>query len=453
MATAPTPNNTKTPNSSVKWGAIFIIFLMLLSGVAVFFGSQSATNQPTNPTDTTQTPLEQFSADDVSGTMVEIFNTAIVGGQTSDGDKTIFDEQLQSIPGVESVTSQFSPLNADGSVTYIANLNLSSSVDRAAFADAVYALDLFDSPEVYFQASVQVSAEHEVKNSKGQLTRITLPNTQIQAIVSSLTQKGDTINGTLAATFQGTKLVSAHLLETQNITASPSQISFSGEYPIKSLKAGLLVRGELDYFPGLSSENLSGEVAAINGVSSVAVPFLPFVNNTVFAEFKDASMFSSDLNSYFATHPESFESFSLTPIGFSVNLKNINFAEAKDLLSMKINEITSSNAVLSFTAPRTQFLIDANTTTASNSNTATRIQDYFESLDANAKIDIYQQGFFTIDSLTPPDTNIIYSIPNGEVSMAILPGRQVGDIIKGRIYATTSRGEISFPSGEEVIED
>ena len=442
---------TKTTNSTVKWGAIFIIVLMLLSGVAVFFGSQSAT-QPT-PNDTTPQNTEQYTAEDVSGTIIEVFDTAIVVGQTSDGDKTEIDALIQAIPNIVNFTSEFSPLQQDGGVTYIANITLSANTDHISFADSVIQLDLFETPYVYFQGSAQVETEHQVMNSKNQLTRIELPNANIQAIVTPITQKGDAITGHFEAAFQGTKLVHANLVETQNVTASPNAISFSGNYLLKSLQPGLLIRGEIDFYPGLSSELLNQELSDIEGVSGVSIPFLPYVNNTLFTEFNGVEVVSNDLNVFIATRPESFDSFMVTPNGFSVNLKNVNVNEAKDILTAKINEITSSNTPISFTAPRTQFLIDANTTTTANKNTSLLIKNYFEMLDVNATIDIFQQGFFAVESLTSPDSNTTYSIPTGEISSVVLPGHAVGDSIVGRIHATLSRGELIFPSGEEVTEE
>ena len=447
------PTPTKTTNSTVKWGAIFIIGLMILSGVAVFFGSQYATNQPATPPDTNPATPEQFFGTDVQGTIVEIFNTAIVGGQTSNGDKTVFDEKLQSIPGVESVTSQFSPLNQDGSVTYIANLNLSADMDHASFADAVYALELFDAPEVYFQASAQVEAEHEVKNSNEQLTRIKLPNTQIQAIVSPLTRKGDIIIGSLAATFQGTKLVSAYLLETQNVTASPTPISFSGSFPIHTLNPSLAVTGMLDYYPGLSLESLSGDVDAIPGVSGVSVPFFPSVSKTLEVQFSDANTHTNDLNAFVTTHPESFDSFALSTSGFSVNLTNASVNEARVLLSTKINELTASNTLLSFTAPRTQFLIDANTSDNSNADIALLIQNYFNALDANASIEVYQNGTVSAESISSPDSNAVFPVPFGEIEVSVFPGHDVNDLVNVFINSIALRGELAYINGVETREE
>ncbi len=446
--TAPT---TKTTNSTVKWGALFIIVLMLLSGVAVFFGSQTAT-QPT-PNDTTPQNVEQFTGEDVQGTIVEVFSSAIVGGQTSDGDKTEIDALLQTISGVQSITSQFSPLQQDGSVTYIANLTLSVDVDRAAFAEDVLALELFDAPEIYFQASVQVESEHEVLNSKGQLTRITLPSSQIQSIVSPLTTKGDVISGTLAATFQGTKMVSAYLLETQNITASPTPISFSGEYSIQSLTPTLSITGEVDYFPGLSAESLSGDVESIAGVSGVTVPYFPAVDNTLLVEYSDINRLASDLNTFVSTHPESFDTFTRTTSGFSVRLTNATVSEAKTLLSQKINELSASNILLSFTAPRTQFLIDANTLDASNEDVSLLVENYFDSLDANASIEVYQNGTISASAITAPDTGESYSVSSGAIDVSVSPGHDVNDIITIYINAIALRGELVYVNGVETPEN
>lgn len=441
-------NSNPTNNPTIKWGAIFIIALMLLSGVAVFIGSQNPST-PTNTSNQTPENVEQYSAEDVSGTIAEVFNTAIVGGKTSDGDKTVIDSRIKTIPGVESISSQFSPLSSDGSVTYIANLTLSSSTDHAQFADAVTQLELFDSPEVYFQASAQVEKEHEVLNAKGQLTRITLPNVQIQAIVSPLTIKGDSITGSLAAAFDGTKLVSAYLLEMQNLTASPTPISLSHEYPIQTLHASLSITGTLDYYPGLSSDSISSGINSLPSVSGVAVPFFPAVNTTLFVDYPDANTISSDLNAFVQNNPQSFDSFSLFPNGFSVGLTNTRVNAAKELLSTKVNELTSSNAALSFTPPRTQFLLDVNTTTPSTTLLASAIENYFNALDANADVQVYQNGIVSAQTLSPFDSNVSYAVPNNEISVALTPGHSVGDLVNVLINAIALRGELVYVNGVE----
>lgn len=438
-------------NSTVKWGAMFIIGLMLLSGVAVFFGSQTTSQNPTTP----NTPLqnESFFAEEVQGTIVEVFNTAVVGGQTSDGDKTEIDELLQSLPGVERISSQFSDLSGVGSVTYIANITLATGTDREAFAEAVYALDLFDNPEVYFQASAQVEQEQEVLNSNQQLTRITLPKAQIQAIALPLTQKGDIISGSLAATFNGTNLVSAYILETQNVTASPTPISLSGEYSISTLQPSLAVAGMVDYYPGLSAEQLINEVNELPGVTSTTAPFFPAVNNVLSVEWADSNTWTNDLNTFVSSRPESFSGFFSISNGFAVQLNQVNVNEAKALLENKVNELTASNIVLSFTPPRTQFLLDVNTSSVTNASTAAAISDYFVSVDANSTLEIYQDGTIVVETVSAPDSNAVFAVPNATIPVSVLPGHAEGDVVRLLINAIALRGEIAYITGVESAEE
>lgn len=444
-------SETNQSNSTVKWGALFIIGLMLLSGVAVFIGSQTTAQNPNTPN--TPLPNESFFAEEVQGTIVEVFNTAVVGGQTSEGDKTEIDELLQSIPGVERISSQFSELSGAGSVTYIANITLAANTDRGAFAETVYELNLFDNPEVYFQASAQVSQEQEVLNSKQQLTRITLPNAQIQAIALPLTQKGDIISGSLAATFNGTNLVSAYILETQNVTASPTPISLSGEYSISTLQPSLAVAGMVDYYPGLSSEQVVGDVRALPGVASVSAPFFPSVNNVLSVTWTDANAWTNDLNTFVSTRPESFSAFYTIPNGFAVQLNQVNVSEAKALLESKVNELTASNIILSFAPPRTQFLLDVNTSSVNNTPVSSAIDAYFSSLDANASLEIYQDGTISSASIASPDTNTLFAVPNSTIPVSVFPGHAEGDVVKLLINAIALRGEIAYITGVESAEE
>ncbi len=442
-------NTNPSNNPTIKWGALFIIGLMLLSGVAVFFGSQSPSSNNSTNTNNTNQPVEQYFSEDVSGTIVQVFNTAIVGGQTKEGDKISLDEKLSSLSGVESITSQFSPLNEDGSVTYIANLTLNADIDHASFAQSVIDLSLFDSPEVYFQASAQVEQEQEVYNSKQQLTRINLPNAQIQAIVSPNTLAGDSITGSLAAAFQGTQLVTAYVLETQNLTASPTPISLTQAFPIQSLQPSLSAVGMVDYFPGLSKELISADIGSLANVESVSIPFFPSVNNQLQARFADANALTNDVNAFVSAKPESFNAFFATPDGFVVGLNQINVNEAKVLLTDYINTLNTSNTIIDFTPPRTQFLIDVNTLNVNNASVATAMENYFASLDANASVDVYQNGFVSAESLSTADASQTYPLDNNSFSVAVWPGHQFGDMPSIVVNAIALRGKIVYVNGVE----
>jgi hypothetical protein len=173
------------------------------------------------------------------------------------------------------------------------------------------------------------------------------------------------------------------------------------------------------------------------------------VNITLFVDYHDANVFSSDLNTFVQNNPQSFESFSLFPNGFSVKLTNTRVNDATELLSTKVNELTSSNVALSFTPPRTQFLLDVNTLNASTVTLASAIENYFNTLDANASVQIYQNGTVFAQTLSPFDSNVSYTVPNSEISVALTPGHSVGDVVKILINAIALRGEIVYVNGVE----
>ena len=439
--------STTPKSSSIKWGAILIIALMLLSGVAVFVGSQSATQEPT---DTTTTEFHQYTAEEVQGTILEVFSSAIVAGDVIETDKTVIDAAIQDIENVESVSSQFAQISTTaGDRTYIANVKLKDGADKAVFVDAVNMLEYFSIPEIYFDGSIQVEADHEVLNEDNQLTRITLPITQIPAIVFAQTEQGDVITGTLAAAFQGTNMVNAYVLESQNLTASPTPISFSKEYEIVQLLPSLSVAGTVEYYPGFSAESLISDIEDLPGVEGVTIPFFPTVNNTLNVDYADANTITAELQAYVQTHAESFTTFTPYNGGFSVGLNQVNASEAKVLLTDEIGALTFQNPVVVFDAPINQFLIDMNTLSVVNGAVATALESYFASLDANASVEVYQNGFVSAETISTNDNTQTFTVPNSVISVSLSPGHSVGQSVLILVNAIALRGELAYVNGVE----
>lgn len=450
MADNPTP--IKKVDPTVKWGALFVIALMLLSAVAVYFGSQSVDNTTNPPNPNAQSEgISVFTADDIQGTVTDVFQSAVVGGTTPLSDKTILDEALNQVAGVQSLTSQFINLNsADNTLTYKADVTLNEGVNHEAFMQDVQALNLFTAPEVYFQAAVQVPSAIDAVDSANNPQSITLPNPQIQGFVTGSTLKGDKISGNLQAGFQGVQYVNAYLIETQNLSASPTPLVFSEQYTLTHLEPVLTLAGSVNYYPALSAESLQTGIAGVQGVTGVNTPIIPQLNNTLIITLDEADAAAGDVNALVLAHPDQFTDVQLVESGLRVGLKNITLTEAKSLLTETIQQALLTTAPIDFTDPVTQFLVDVNADSLNTQPITEKLKVYFTNLNANANVDVYQKGSTDLNALVLPDTNEAFPLANGVLPVSVFPGHAVGDVISFDVTAIAVRDKLEYVNAAEA---
>lgn len=444
METTPKPG----PSMSMKVGAALIIAIMLFSGAAVFFASQSNNSDTTDPN--TQNPtLTTYLAEEVTGKVTQVFPSVIVGGNTTSGDKSVIDEELAKLPGVTKLESQFTQLDSGSSqLTYLANIELSSLDDKESFLDALSTVTTISNPEVYFQASVQVPATLTGKSQANETKTFTLPQTTIQAIVSTQTSVNNDISGTVSVTYSGDQLASAYMVEAQNVSLTPTPVSLSGTYALSGLQNRYSIAGTLSYVPDLNGDVLQKEIGMISGVSSVDEPIIPFIDNTLVLTFTDANSFVDDVNDYIQLHADEYQSVSGYNNTLSVDLGHVTLVQAKTALASAIDNAASTNVEIEFQDPVTQFLIDVNVSATNPAPTTAALKDYFTNLGAS--VDIYQNGSVALAEIVAPDTNTTYAVPDGAMPVVVTPGHSIGDMILIQISAIALSGELSYINGVEV---
>jgi len=436
------------PSMAMRVGAGLIILLMLLSGAAVFLASQSS---PTNPdTPNPEAPnLKTYIAQDVKGKITLILPSAIVGGNTTTTDKSVIDEALGKLPGVKSIESRYTELAAGSStLTYLANVQLSSIEDKDSFAEAMSTFTLLESPEVYFQASVSIPNKLVGVTQSNESKDITLTQTTIQAIVSPQTQKDHDVSGAVSVTYQGETLVSVYLLENQNLSLTPSPISLTGEYVVSSLSDKYSIAGTWSYLPSFDAQKMKTDIESISGIIFVDEPIIPFVDNMLSLSFSDANAYLEDVNAFIQLNPDQFLSVSGFNNTLNVELGNISLAQAKIDIQSAIESVAATNVEMVFQDPLTQFLVDVNIPIAKETQAQAALMEYFDSLDAN--VDIYQNGQIDLSTITDPDTNVVYDVPNGLVPVVVKPGHVVGDSVLIQISAIAQNGILSYINGVEM---
>lgn len=445
----PSPAPAKPgPSMAMRVGAGLIILLMLLSGAAVFLASQTNTTNPDSPTPDAPN-LKTYIAQDVKGKITLILPSAIVGGNTTITDKSVLDEALGNLPGVKSIESRYTELATGGSeLTYLANIQLSSIEDTDAFTEAMSAFTLLETPEVYFQASVSVPQKLVGVSQSNESKDITLTQTTIQAIVSPQTQKDHEVSGAVSITYQGETLVSVYMLENQNLSLTPTPISLTDEYGISSLSDKYSIAGTWSYIPSFDAQALKAGMEAIPGILFVDEPIIPYIDNLLSLDFVDANMYVEDVNAYAQLHPDQFLSVSGFNNTLNIELGTISLAQAKMDLQSVVESAAATNVEITFQDPLTQFLVDVNIPIANEATAQVALQEYFTSIGAN--VDIYQNGQIELSTITDPDTNTVYDVPNGMVPVVVKPGHAVGDSVWMQISAIAQNGVLTYINGVEM---
>ena len=432
----------------MRVGAGIIIALMLLSGAAVFLASQSG-NAGTDTPSPSSPDLQTFVAENVAGRVTLVLPSAIVGGTTLITDKSVLDEAVGSLPGVVSIESQFTKLDPSSSeLTYLANVSLSGLDEKDAFVEGVRSLSVLDAPEVYFQASVSVPPALTGFDSSNNEKSFTLSQTIIQGIVSPQTEESHDVEGAVSVTFQGELIVSAYLIETQNVSLTPQPISITQGYSLSALQDRFSVAGTWTYIPSFDADAFQESLSSITGVVGVDPPIIPYVDTLLSLQFGDANSFVDDLNAYAEMHPLQFGSVSAYGDTLNVELGDIALEQAKMDLQTLIDSSASTNVAIVFQEPLTQFLVDVNVSSTGTSEALAGLESFFISQDM--EVDIYQNGHILLDSIMDPDTNQSFAVPNGLIPVVVKPGHGAGDTVLLQISAVVQGGILTYINGVEM---
>ncbi|MDP2666822.1 MAG: hypothetical protein Q8P05_04985 [Candidatus Diapherotrites archaeon] len=444
----PPKENVESFWNPMRIGAAVIILLMLLSGVAVFIGSQQVAPGDDNPIARGTTV---YIAEEVEAVVLQTFPSMIVAGQTSEPDKTQLDAPLQVIPGVVSLTSQYTQSNpTTGEWTYRADIVLTADADKQAIVSAVQGLGLFNTPEIYFQALVRVPTSLDTVDLEGNPRSLTLPSAQIEGLVSPFSQVGDNIAGGIIIFFQDGSFFGATMVESQNITRAPQPFLAEIEGEVLALQPTLSVTGTIDYSPLFTQDYLNSGLRSVPGVTHVGQLLAPQVDNQLFVSFQDANALEGPLRLFVLENDFKYGNPQFFSNGFTVELRNVTVAQAKEEWREAVNAAANATVPMEFQAPLTSFLIDVNTSSEANiGQTALALEMYFAGWDANVDAQVYQSATLGAQEVFIPDYNITLPIPAGTFPGVLLPGHGVGDMVMVVVNGVLIGNEIVFLSGVE----
>ena len=449
MADTPTKSNEKSP--LIKYGALAIIALMLLSGAAVYLASSSQDNTTTDPSTTPDTtPTRSLVSNELEAKVKELFPAAVIISQSRETDKTKLDESIGKLAGVRGVQSQFTNLDFNsGNVSYLAQISLTSDANKILFIDQLFETGLLSSPEIYFQALIETPLEVQAATEDGKTEKVLLPSNQILGYVSAYTQINDTVSGALQIVMQGTQVRNAFLFESQNITQSPKPLALSVTAPILELQPKLIVTGSMEYVPGFSESDIEAAITALPQVMGVENVLIPRKDNTLLLSLSQAGTVASDVNAFVRSHAMQFNAFSQEGDVLFIGLADITPTQAKAQLQQAIEGALNTNVEIQFTVPQFQLLVDVNTSSVATAVPAQAIMDYFATLDANASIQSYQPASLSLSALN--DGNASYAIPDSKLNAYVLPGHAIGNNAMVQVSATIVRDDLIEASALEVV--
>lgn len=442
-------NTTTEKSPLIKWGAIAVIALMLLSGAAVYLASTTQDNTTTNPDDPNNGVTRTLVSNEVEATVKDLFPSAVIISQTSETDKTALDEAIGSISGVRTVQSQFTKLDFNsGAVSYLGQISLTADANKELFIDSIFETGLFSSPEIYFQALIETPIEVQAAGEDGKAETVRLPSNQVLGYTTLYTRPGDKVLGPLQIIMQGKQVVNAFLFESQNVSQSPSPLSLSITAPVVELQSKLIVTGAIHYAPNFSEGTIQSSLESIPSLSGIDNVLIPRRDNVLVVHLMQSDAVVDDVNAFVQARGTQFVSFDMDANALLVGLGNVTLADAKQLLTQAIESSLQTNVVLDFTEPQTQLLVDVNTTAQNTQQAADAIESYFLSLDANALIQSYQPGILSISSLQ--DGNASYAVPDSKLNAYLLPGHAIGNNVTVQVSATLIRNELVEASALEV---
>ena len=442
------PETQRSP--LLKWGAIAVIALMLLSGVAVYFAAQTPTDT-TDPTLPGNDPIRTLVSVEVQAKVTDLFPTAIIIGQSNRTDKSEIDSVVGEIDGVTNIQSQFTDLNINtNTVSYLGEITLAADANKDAFIDHIFESGVFVSPEIYFQGVVEIPLEVEAQTESGETETVQFPRNQIPAFVIVSTRVGDIISGPITILMQGEEIRNAYIFESLNVTQSPVPFELQVTAPITELQPHLIGTGIIHFTPSLSEEMLSAGLNALPGIESVENVFIPRRDNVLRIQMASTAGVAEDVNALVQAFPTKYTSFSFNSTTLEVGLGDITIAEAKLELRNVIESTSQTTLELSFADPEFNVFIDMNAGSSSTAAVAQQLNQYFASIDTNHGMQLYQPASVMIAALTLPDFNAPLAIPNETVQVYVLPGHALNESVLITLSGTLVQNEIVEISGLET---
>ncbi len=422
-----------------------LVALLMVGSIFALMQYQDEYKPPPQPPSNNQKPTTiKYSASNIKSKVIDIFPRIRLGAKTSESEVSSIDKALLSTGKVLRVeNSQFSGQNGE---YYIADLRLQSTSQIEELMEEIKQLPFLQDLEFMKYSLVNLPQKIELKNETLGLTQeYQFKGSQIQALVTPETQKGDLIEISLQTEFAGQQLVSAYAVETSNLDAKEEIFSLIQKSTISSLENEYLINSESTPKKINDLEKAKLELAKLDENSNLKV-YPQSLNFTIlFSEPEKISI--NDLNFYLSGH-QSISSFTLqldsnkaivTAKDENINQFAEKLKEELEAFGFKISSIKEPKVFLEGTI--------------SNSDSE-KILKTINSTEKNyeLKFTVFRKAKIEANSIYVPDANYDFTIREGYFNAYVKPIHKNGDEIEmNMLIIASKRNGIRLIQAQEII--
>ncbi|MFH1586545.1 MAG: hypothetical protein ABID38_01660, partial [Candidatus Diapherotrites archaeon] len=391
-----------------------------------------------------------FVASGIDGNVVQIFPQMLMTASTNEIIIDEIDRAVFSVEGIDKVNSYFrqeSGTTLSSKLVYVANisfdkeLTINDAIER--IGENVPALAEIDGFGV---GLVNVPQEITLTNPDLEMTKIyRFDNPLVQAYFSRETLQGDELTLTIESDFAGEQIYSIISYEEQNLTAAPTQISFSGEYELSSVKETLKFSGKTPYDLELDKNTLENSITQLDGISSSEASITPAAAFFTVMLDGDYQQLQPDLEMAIEELPELNDPY----YSLDTNKFFVNFSYGEDADYSKIK--SDLLAQLEFINFGVKELIEPTGSISGSSELSGRdmelvapdLKQFLETAGVTG-VKINAIGEFAGESFTDLDTNKTYILEEGFFDADISLSHAAGDKIELEITVVGSRDKALY---------
>ncbi|VVC00377.1 Uncharacterised protein [uncultured archaeon] len=223
-----------------------LVFVVMAGSMFVLLVRDSSNPNPVPSVQPSQGPATNvsYSAKGVQAKVLQVFPNATLIGSTDALDVSEVDAKLGGVPGIlavsgsEFIETQGNVANFRTSVRFASLEKLQESLKQIKDTNA------FKIFEVFPLALISVPKDIEFTNETAGLSQsYSPPGQQAQSVVTIDTQKGDQIEVTLNAGFQGQSITSLSGIIERNLTSSPQVFFVTDSFKVAGMENGFMVQG------------------------------------------------------------------------------------------------------------------------------------------------------------------------------------------------------------------
>ncbi len=419
------------------WSLVILVVMVGSLFAAITYDSQGGSQQNPNvpvPPVQQNTTRVSYTAKQVPVKVLQVFPTAILVGTTTEFNVANVDAELRKLPGIFGVSGSefFEP--PDKTANFRTSVKFSSSEKMPEALRAIADANILSGYNLFPSALVSIPENIEFRNDDADLNYTYKPqNRQAQVIVTMDTRKGDSLEVTLNADFQGQRLAAMSGLIERNLDSAPKFSAVNNAFTISSLEDVFSLEGKSSKLDAPALGIVKGFFSGGTDYnSSLEVKDKTEETKLFFTE--PEKVFEQDLNAFLT----GYAGVDFFEIRLDQNLVAIKVAEAQDykafvqVLSEELGKLGFN--VKSVEDPETGI---SGLVTVLNGGREKFLADLAEKeKEIGIKFTVFQKARFDTNSIFIEDQNAHYALSSGYFNALVNPVHSAGDDVNLSVVLT-----------------